>query len=290
MRRRALVLVLLVSSTAITSTARADEADDFVAAGEALAKRGEYSLAIEAFKQADATRPRAVHACLIALSYTRRELWAQAEIALASCHARAERGDPLPPWVDALDRRLAEKLDAVNVAPVAIRVEPPSPAAMLSISSFLPDELFSPRVVHLAPGTYTVAARVPGRGRVTSTVVVVDRTPQTVTLQFGPRRVPSKVPSLVIGAGGLIAAGGLASDLFGVQPVRSRIKDAAAARDGAAWAEHSEVFDRRRALTLGMFAGAALAVGVGVALRFTVYRRGVAVAVDPTGVALVGAL
>src|SRR5262245_38276918 len=91
MRCSATVLVLLA-----TSTAMADEVDDLVASGEAFAKSGEYSRAIERFKQADARRPRALHACLIALTYTRRELWAQAEVALASCHARAGGGDPLP--------------------------------------------------------------------------------------------------------------------------------------------------------------------------------------------------
>lgn len=267
----------------------ADDADALVASGEALAKRGEYSRAIEAFKQADARRPRALHACLIALSYTRRELWAQAEVALASCHARAGGGDPLPPWVDALDQTLATKLAAVDVAPISIRVEPPSLSATISISSFSPDETFAPRVVHLPPGMHTVTATVSGRGRVASTVAVVDRAPQTVTLWFGPPP-PSKVPWLVIGAGGLLAAGGLAFDLLAVQPVRARLEDASANVDAAAWARDSRGFDRRRAVAIGLFAGAAVAVGVGVALRFTVYRREVAVAPIANGFALVGAL
>jgi hypothetical protein len=285
MRCAVVVLALLA-----TSTAMADEADELVASGEALAKRGEYSRAIEAFKQADARRPRARHACLIALSYTRRELWAQAEVALASCHARAGAGDPLPPWVGELDRTLAEKLGAADVAPISIRVEPPSGSARISISSFAPDETFAPRVVHLAPGTYTVTAAVPGHDRVTSTVVIADRTPQTVTLRFVPPAAPSRLPALVIGAGGLLAAGGLAYDLLAVQPVRSRLEDAAARRDGAAWVQHSRSFDRRRALAIGLFAGAAIAVGVGATLRFTVYRRPATVAVGANGVALVGAM
>jgi hypothetical protein len=285
----AAALALLATLTAVVP-AWADEVDELVASGEALAKRGEYSRAIEAFKQADARRPRALHACLIALSYTRRELWAQAEISLSSCHARASDGDPLPPWVGELDHTLAAKLAAVDVAPISIRVEPPSPFATISISSFSPDETFGPRVVHLAPGTYTVTAAVPGRGRAASTVVVADRTPQTVTLRFGAREQPSKVPWLVIGAGGLLAVSGLAYDLAAVQPVRSKVAEAARELDEAAWAEHGRVFERRRALALGMFAGAAIVVGVGVALRFTVYRRDAAVVAGPSGVALVGAM
>jgi hypothetical protein len=287
MRCPAAVLALLASSS---SAAMADEADDLVTSGEALAKRGEYSRAIDLFKQADARRPRALHRCLIALSYTRRELWAQAEVALTSCHARAGAGDPLPPWVDELDRTLAGKLGAVDVAPISIRMEPPAPGTTISISSFSPDETFAPRVIHLAPGTYAVTATVPGRGRVTSTVVVVDRAPQTVTLRFVPRDPPSKLPWLVAGAGGLLAAGGLAYDLLAVQPVRSRLADAAADANEPAWEESSRSFDRRRALAIGLFAGAAVAVGVGVALRFTVYRRETAIAIGANGIALVGAM
>lgn len=291
MRWLAAALALLAPSMSI-STAMADDVDDLVASGEALAKRGEYSRAIEAFKRADARRPRALHACLIALSYTRRELWAQAEVALAACHARAGAGagDPLPPWVDSLDRTLAAKLEAVDVAAIEIRVAPPAGSAMISISSFSPDETFAPRVVHLAPGTYTVSAAAPGGGRATRTIVVADRAPQTVTLRLVPEARPSRVPWLVIGAGGLLAAGGLAWDLLAVQPVRGRLEDAAAAGNGPAWARDSRTFDRRRALAIGLFAGAALAAGAGVALRFTVYRREAALTAGPGGVALVGAL
>lgn len=282
--RWAAVLALLAASA---SSAMADPVDELVAAGEALAKRGEYSLAIGMFKQADAQRPRALHACLIALTYTRRELWAQAEVALATCHARATAGDPLPPWVDELDRTLATKLEAAQVAPITFRVEPPTPSARISI--FSPDETFAPRVVHLAPGTYTVTATVPGR-RVTQTLVIADNTPQTMTLQIVPPASPSQVPWLLLGAGGLLAAGGVAVDLLAVQPVRRQVASAAAARDAARWNEQGRKFDHRRAVAIGMFAGAAVAVGVGAALRFTVYRREVVIAASANGIVLVGAM
>jgi hypothetical protein len=279
------MLVLLATSTAV-----ADEADDLVAAGEALARRGEYSQAIERFKQADARRPRARNACLIALTYTRRELWAQAEVALASCHARARAGDSLPPWVGELDQTLAAKLAAVDVAPITIAVDPPAQPATISISSFSPDETFAPRVVHLAPGMYTVTATAPDGRQAMSTVVIVDRAPQTVSLRFFPPHRRSKLPWIVAGAGGLLAAGGLAYDLLAVQPVRARLEDAAARADGVAWAADSRIFDRRRALAIGLFAGAALAVGTGVVLRFTLDRREVMLGVGAGGLTVVGTL
>src|ERR1051326_7885574 len=125
------IVVCLLSPT----TASAGNAADLVTQGQALAKAGEYSRAIALFKQADALEPRAEHACLIALTYTRRELWSQAEIFLATCHARAREHDQAPEWIGELDRALATKLVKVEVAPVAISVEPGSAAAMISISS-----------------------------------------------------------------------------------------------------------------------------------------------------------
>lgn len=267
----------------------ADPVDELVAAGVKFAERGEYSEAIDRFKQADAIRPRALHACLIALAYTRRALWAQAEIALASCHERASAGESLPDWIamDPLDQELSSKLDSVDVAPITVRVEPPAASATISISSFRHDETFAPRVLHLAPGTYAVTATVPGRGSVTQTIVVVDRAPQTVTLRFVQPEPPSPVPWVVLGAGGLMAAGGLAADLLLVQPVRSKLE---AAPDRSSWDAHSQSFDRRRALTLGLFAGAAITAAAGVALRFTVYRSEVTVSASANGVALAGTL
>jgi len=288
MRSQATVLAFLALLS--SSTAMADEVDDLVAAGEESARHGEYSLAIERFKQADARRPRALHACLIALSYMRRELWAQAEIAQSTCHTRASASDPLPPWVQQLDGMLEAKLGAVDVAPIAIRVDPPSQSATISISSFNPNEIFPPRVIHLAPGTYVVTAHVPGRGQVSSTVVVVDRTPQTVTLRFVPSASPSRVPWLVVGAGGLLAAGGLAIDLLAVQRARARLERDAATLNGTAWRTDSRSFDRWRAGAIGMFAGAAVMAVAGVALRFTVYRREVTLVAAANGVALVGAM
>jgi hypothetical protein len=284
MRSPAALLALLATS----SSALADDVDDLVAAGEALAKSGEYTRAIGVFKQADAKRPRALHACLIALSYTRRELWAQAEIALAACHARAGGADPLPTWVGELDQTFAEKLRAVEVAPITFRVEPPVPGTRLSI--FSPDETFEPRVLHLAPGTYTVTATAPGRDRVTTTIVIADRTPRTVTLQVSPTVTRSKVPWILVGAGGVLAASGLVYDLAAVQPVRKKMRSAAEAGDLPAWTEQESIFARRRALAIGLFAGGAIAAGAGVALRFTVYRREVVIAPGPGGVALVGAM
>src|SRR5260221_4772999 len=140
----------------IARPARADDVDDLVVQGEALAKQAEWSRAITAFKAADAQRPRAKHACLIGLAYTRRELWAEAELFLSVCRQRASTGDPLPEWIAEAEGQLAAKLAASNAAPVAIATDPASAPAVMSVSSFAPDEKFPARTIHLAPGVHVV--------------------------------------------------------------------------------------------------------------------------------------
>src|SRR5690606_20883724 len=102
----------------------AESGERLRARGEQLAKDGRYTEAIDAFKAAEKIEPRARHACLIALAYTRRELWPQAEIFLEQCEQRATPADPIPEWVPTARQQLAERLATVNVAPVDIRVEP----------------------------------------------------------------------------------------------------------------------------------------------------------------------
>src|SRR5207244_1267948 len=93
--------VLLLCAVAIPCRlAFADDVADLEARGQELAKASEYSQAIEVFKQADAKRPRAAHACMIGLAYLRRELWPQAELFLALCEHRAVPGDQPPDWID----------------------------------------------------------------------------------------------------------------------------------------------------------------------------------------------
>ncbi len=76
MRNIALV-VGLVMGIAEFGSAMADDSnpkvDALVAEGEALAKAGNFSAATEKWKSADKVVPRAKHACLIGLAYTRRE-------------------------------------------------------------------------------------------------------------------------------------------------------------------------------------------------------------------------
>src|SRR5258706_13610619 len=95
---RALTIVALCSTAALA----APTAAELQAHGETLAQERRYTEAIEAFKAADKLEPNATHTCLIALAYTRRELWPQAEIFMARCHVLAVTGG-LPDWVPDAD-------------------------------------------------------------------------------------------------------------------------------------------------------------------------------------------
>ena len=95
--------IVVAALCAVSSIVRADEIDELVAKGQELAKQSEWTQAIDAFKQADAKRPRALHACMIGLAYTRRELWPDAELFFARCHARASASDRIVMFGGQLD-------------------------------------------------------------------------------------------------------------------------------------------------------------------------------------------
>ena len=158
--------------------------DVLVAQGEALAKAGNFSAAIEKWKTADKFTPRAKHACLIGLAYTRREYWPQAEVFFARCRQTASASDSLPTWLDAAEKQLAEKLAIAPVAAVKLSVDPPSAAAQCIVSSFAPDEAFGPRVVHLGFGFHSVTVTAPGYISTTVTVDVQNKADQFITVSL----------------------------------------------------------------------------------------------------------
>ena len=172
--------VLVVLCT-LAVAARADEVDDLVAQGDALAKQSEYTQAITKFKLADAKRPRALHACMIGLAYMRREAWPQAELFFALCEKRAVVGDQPPDWIDAAQQQLASKLRAAQIPAITIEVTPPDAGARLTVSSFAPDEVFDPQTVHLAPGVHVIALTAPGYRKVSRQLTVEAAVPQTVS-------------------------------------------------------------------------------------------------------------
>jgi hypothetical protein len=263
---RALVVLGLLASVA-----RADDVADLVAQGEELAKQGEWSRAITAFKAADAKRPRAQHACLIGLAYTRREAWGEAELYLAKCRARANAGDPAPDWLEDAEHALADKLASNDVAAVTIEVD--APGARVHVSTFAPDEAFAPRTIHLAPGTHVISAEADDHEPAKQEITITGGAAQTAHFHLvaHARATASRarhLPRYLMIGGAALGGVGLAYDLLVLQPTRDRLGPMQADYDA-----NVDSFHTHQRVTIALFAGAAAAVAAGVTLRFTVYAE-----------------
>lgn len=290
-------------SLCVATAARADGVDDLVAQGEALAKQSDYTRAIDAFKKADAIRPRAKHACLIGLVYTRRELWPEAELFFTLCRARATADDPLPPWIGDAEQQLAAKLAETGAAAVTIKVRPLDARVSISVSSFAPDEAFPPRTIHLARGRHVLEVSAPGYASVSREVVVETGDPQTVEIELQTtqaaaeaaararrpivlREPPRSNVPLYLALGGLaLGLGGGAFDYFVVKPQYDKLSSAPT---DAVFDRSTGAYRTDRDVAVAMYAGAAAAVVTGVVLRFTVYAHAeppvrISGALDPRG-------
>jgi hypothetical protein len=271
-RSRGWVIAWIATATAAGAQPAATPEAVLVAQGEQLARTGEFSRAIVAFKQAEQLRPSAANACRIGLAYTRRELWSQAELFFARCKARATAADPTPPWLDAAETALTSKLAEIDAAPIDVRVD--APGALISISSFPPDEKFAPRAIHLSPGNYTIVASAPDREPATVAIAVEARTAQIVTLVLPhPPPPPPPPPTrdqkigrvLLFTAAGAAVVGVAAHALAAYE--RSQLDDARTANDPVAWDRRAGNFERDRAIAIGGYTVAVAAAITGAILH-----------------------
>lgn len=277
----------LALGTFVPAVAVAESGEELRTRGEQLAKDGRYSEAIDAFKAAEKVEPRARHACFIALAYTRRELWAQAEIFLEACHKRATASDPLPEWVPMVDDLLAERL--ALAAPIDIRIEPADADVTLAVSSFANDELMKPRTIHLPPGRHVVIATAKGFNDAQKTIEVADKSPQVVTITMLPiaskvaddggtvgsgrivRTEPqSRVPLVLMGAGAGIGVIGGVAHVFAYWPARKDLAMIPETAPGYAAAEAR--WSSRRTLTIGLYGVGAATLITGLVLKMTVFK------------------
>jgi hypothetical protein len=265
----ALVIVGLAAS------AHAEPADDLRAEGEQLAKAGRYTEAIVAFKKSNALKPRATSSCLIGLAYTRRELWPQAEIMIDRCKRDANADDPPPEWLPALEKELAQRLATIGVAAVTISVIPASARVELSVSSFAPDELFGPRIIHLPPGSHVITAHAPGFPVARETIEIKDAQPRTIVIDLRDKPKPvtvpvehSVVPVSLLGAGGALVAAGVVYHLAFLRPAANGLADATdATPSDKLYDQWSHKYDVRRDVVIGLYAAGAITAGIGLVLR-----------------------
>lgn len=264
--------------------AHAESGEELRIRGEQLAKDGRFTEAIDAFKAAERAEPRARNACLIALAYTRRELWPQAEIWLEQCETRATPADPAPEWVPVAKQQLAERLATVNVAAVEIQVEPAGTAATLAVSSFAPDERFTARTIHLPPGRHVIIATAADYEDAQQTVEVTGKDPQRVTIKLerrgkpalpppSLRPPPSKIPYIVMGVGGGIGLVGAALHATYYRNARETL--ATARRNGLekTGGPLTDSWSRARAITVGAYGIGAATLVTGLILKVTVFRQ-----------------
>jgi hypothetical protein len=189
-RTLALVGVML----AATAIAAADTPAQLQARGEKLAKDGQFLDAIDAFKQADAREPTAERACLIALAYTRRNLYPQAALFIATCHERAAMG-AVPTWMPPIEREVRERLASGTFAPIELVVRHAGASVTISVSAFPPDETFQPRTIYLPAGHHVITATASGETRERE-LEVADRTPQRVVIDFAKETTPAPAPTI----------------------------------------------------------------------------------------------
>jgi hypothetical protein len=282
------VAIATCLSLVMASAAHADTAEELRIHGEALAKNGRFSEAIDAFKAAERKEHRSRHACLIGLAYERREAYSQAEIFLAACKAGATAADPLPEWAPEAFRVLDEALAQHKLVAVMVMATPPD--AKITVSSFPPDEDFSAQSIHLAPGKYTFTATAPGYANRTQDIELGEQ-PAAVSFMLEhrvaertePVQKPSKLPWIVVGGGvALGIAGGLVQGLA-MARARDKLVQAEATNNTALYADWSPKFDQRRLITIGLYSAGAIAIATGLVLRATVFKSTeTQVAVTPT--------
>jgi hypothetical protein len=274
------VLAIVIAGVCGVSSARADTVGDLEAKGAQLAKDGRFTEAIETFKQADRFVPHASHACLIALAYTRREAWSQAELFFALCHQRTRPGDPLPDWLPLAEKQLVERLATANVGLVDVKVEPADAHASLTVSSFAPDEEFEPRKVHLTFGTHLITVKAEGWETAGQSVTITSRDERTVVIKLhrpgehpvgvrGTTRESSPVPWIVIGGGGAI---GLVGVVFHATALRDSYNSLKNAPNDQLYHQREGKYDTDRLVTAGLYAAGAIGIGVGVVLKYTTFR------------------
>jgi hypothetical protein len=204
---------------------------------------------------------------LIALAYTRRELWPQAEVFMARCHVLAVTGG-LPDWVPDADKLIAERVALATVAEVRVAIDPAGTPAELSVSSFAPDETFSPAMmIHLPPGHHVITVSAPGFETEHQPIDIVDRTPRLITIKVfrtGHRpQPPSPLPRAMI-AGGFVTlgAGAIAYGVMGIGWLA--LRERSTNNFGGAY---QHMYEYARPTSIALFAvGAGLAIA-GIALR-----------------------
>lgn len=269
------ILAICAGSSALAGPPSSG-AVELQAAGEQLAKQGDFAGAIAKFKAADAVYENAAHACLIGLAYARLQRWGEADLWVSLCEERASSTEPPPTWLPSVRRDIARGLADAGVADVDIRLAPPVAGARIGVSIFAPDERFAPRTFHLPPGHHEIVVDAPGYLEARRTIEITDTTPRRLTIRLEPAPAtaappppappaptppatrPDPLPHRLVLAGAIVAGAGLAS--YGVMSYAwLQLRDRNESR--GTYDTYHPIYTASRVATVGLCAaGAGLAV------------------------------
>lgn len=293
--RAGTILAVAVVLSVTSGTAQGDPAADarvLVTAGEALAKQGRFSEAIDKFRAAEKASPSARHDCYIALAYRRLEQWGAGRLHAERCSERATAADPAPVWMATVRRDVDDGIARAGLVKVTLVVTPAELAGSARIRlRALGEDPFAPRAVYLAPGDHDATVETEGReptshrftvkgpGDETATLAVPtgDEPPAAPTQPAAPAGVDPAAPT---SPAGQIAATPAPPPSRGPWPwITASIAGAAAVTgvvlhvqalgtkddaesDATRYDDLLDRFERQRALAIGLYAVAAAAGGV----------------------------
>jgi hypothetical protein len=221
-------LGLALALLALASTrASADRADELVVAGQELAVAAKYDEAIAKFREADAVRPSALHACLVGLARLRAGQLDEADQEFAACRRRSTSADPVPAWLVTEEHKLAEARKLAEEHRAAA------------------ERKAAERKVSAGPPAATRALAAPRAGGTT------------------PAAAPhhSNVPVFLIAGGAGLAVAGGAVHLAIVRPARDRLS---ASTTSAEYDDRYGRYNAARIATVGLYALGAVALTIGV--------------------------
>lgn len=289
-RGLAVTVVLLLTSGSASADPQAD-ARAQVAEGEALAKQGRFSEAIEKFRAAEQTSPSARHDCYIALAYRRLEQWGAGRLHAEKCVERATEADQAPKWIKNVRRDVDDGVARAGLVKVTLVVTPPELAGSARIRiSALGADPFSPRAVYLAAGEHDATVEADGTEPSSHRFAVKGPGDETATLAIPtggeptaspaepaappPVNPPARSPTGVVAAplapppsrGPWPWITASIAGAAAVTGIAFHVKTLGTKEDAESYADRFDDlldrFERQRAFAIGSYAAAAAASGV----------------------------
>src|SRR5262249_52905921 len=152
------------------------------------------------------------------------------------------------------------KLAAANAAPIEIVVEPGDANVELTVSSFPPDENFTPRTIHLPPGHHVILAKANGYAAAQRAIDIADKTPQHIAITLtrpgeapagggggGNRRMPTLAKyGLVVAGVGVIPCAVMTWRWFA-------LNDASKANDQQTYDQKVGLYEKARIATYALW-------------------------------------